>query len=316
MSSESYTTTESTHTVSSPDPSTLYTKTWKPITTSPPTALLVFIHGYSDHCNAYGILFPHLASRGIEVRAIDQRGWGRSVRKPTDKGDSGGTDRVLGDITSFLREVIADNNREHKDVPIFLMGHSMGGAEVLHYAASGPEDVKRHIRGYLAEAPLVALHPATRPWGTTVVLGRVAAKIAPKTQKVNKLDEKLLSRDPEVQRAFVDDELCHDTGTLEQLAGMLDRGLALERGNVRIPRDVRSVWISHGTDDGVCEFKAAKDMFERMEVEDKEFKAYQGWYHKLHAEPGEDKTIFADDVADWILARCDQPSSMQAKSKL
>jgi len=125
----------------------------------------------------------------------------------------------------------------------------------------------------------VALHPATRPWGTTVVLGRVAAKIAPKTQKVNKLEEKLLSRDPEVQRAFVEDELCHDTGTLEQLAGMLDRALALERGNVRIPRDVRSVWISHGTEDGICEFKAARDLFERMEVEDKEFKAYQGWYH-------------------------------------
>ena len=30
---------------------------------------------------------------------------------------------------------------------------------------------------------------------------------------------------------------------------------------------------------------------------------YPGWFHKLHAEPGEDKITFANDVANWIIAR-------------
>lgn len=63
------TTSEGTHTTS--DGVQLYTKTWKP--TGQVRAYVVFVHGFSDHCNRYGPLFPTLASKGIEVRAWDQR---------------------------------------------------------------------------------------------------------------------------------------------------------------------------------------------------------------------------------------------------
>lgn len=42
---------------------------------------------------------------------------------------------------------------------------------------------------------------------------------------------------------------------------------------------------------------------ERIPVQDKTFRVYEGYYHKLHAEPGEDKLTFARDVGDWVLAR-------------
>ncbi|KAH7065333.1 Alpha/Beta hydrolase protein [Macrophomina phaseolina] len=302
----SFTTEEGWHTTE--DAAKLYTKTWKP--TGEVKARLVFVHGFSDHCNTYGVLFPTLASQGIVVYTFDQRGWGRSVKNTSQRGLTGPTSVVLGDIASFITAL------PKHSAPLFLMGHSMGGAEVLHFAATGPPSVLRTIRGFLAESPFIALAPASRPYKITVLLGQLAAKVAPHKQMVNKLDEKLISRDPEIQKEYVEDELCHDTGTLEGLAGMLDRAGTLERGEVRLLEGAGEggktrVWVGHGTDDQVTEFGPVKKIFEDWKVQDKEFKAYDGWYHKLHAEPGDDKYTFANDVAAWILARSGDVSQLQ-----
>jgi acylglycerol lipase len=219
---------------------------------------------------------------GIEVYSFDQRGWGRSVHKDSEKGLTGPTTLVLSDITSFLATLIPC------PVPLFLMGHSMGGAEVLCYAAEGPADTRKHIRGYLLESPFIAFHPDSKPSKITVVLGRLGGKLFPHMQLVEKIDPKLLSRDPEVQKAFVEDKLCHDTGTLEGLSGMLDRASGLESGHIAVSKTAGEgnetrIWLSHGTGDGVCEYLATKTLYERLEptgVKDKELKLYDGWYHK------------------------------------
>lgn len=225
---------------------------------------------------------------------------------------------------------------QEKQIPLFLMGHSMGGAEILQYAARGPREVRSQITGYVAESPYIALHPSAQPSRFTVVVGRLAAKIVPNRPMVQKLESKWLCRDPVVCKEWAEDPLCHDTGTLEGLSGMLDRADELNRGLVII-REGR-VWVGHGTEDRVCSFDATRGWFERLGVQDKDFKPYDGWYHKrertperieaesananlsiVHAEPGEDKITFANDIADWMLARAEvkkDPSPSQAKSRL
>jgi acylglycerol lipase len=164
----------------------------------------------------------------------------------------------------------------------------MGGNEALYFAAEGDEGVRKHIRGYLLEAPFIAFHPNSKPSPITVVLGRMAGKLLPHHQMLNAIDPKLLSRDPEVQQAFVDDQLCHDTGTLEGLASLLDRASALDSGKVRVSKtagegDKTRIWFSHGTGDGVCDYEGSKRVYEKAKgdgVEDVELKLYDGWFHK------------------------------------
>jgi len=285
-----------------PDGIELYTKTWK--STGPLKARVVFIHGFSDHCNLYEPLFPVMAKQGITTYSYDQRGWGRSVHEKKQKGLSGPTTQVIDDISTFIRSLPKD----HENVPLFLMGHSMGGAETLVYAATGPPEIVSKIRGFLVESPFIALHPATRPWRLTVVLGRLAGRLLPHWPMLNKLDSRLICRDPDVCTEYERDELCHDTGTLEGLAGMLDRAAELEDGKVVLREGVGEngktrVWVGHGTADGICSFDACRKWYEGLRVEDKEFRAYEGWYHRLHAEPGEDKKVFARDVVGWVLDR-------------
>ncbi|KAL8714925.1 MAG: hypothetical protein Q9220_001438 [cf. Caloplaca sp. 1 TL-2023] len=186
----------------------------------------------------------------------------------------------------------------------------MGGAQVLHYAATGPSKVKDQISGYICESPFIALHEDSQPSKLVVVMGRLAAKLLPTRQMVQKLEPKYLCRDEKLCREFEADELCHDTGTLEGLAGMLQRAEQLDRGQTSLDHlNSCSLWVGHGTEDRVTSFKATARFMERLTIKDKTFRAYDGYYHKLHAEPGEDKNIFANDVIAWILARSGKDNS-------
>jgi acylglycerol lipase len=259
------------------------------------------------------------------------RGWGRSVKTPSERGDTGPTTQVLDDITSFIKTVIPS------PIPLFLMGHSMGGGEVLCYAAQGPQEVRKHIRGYLLESPFVDFDPKSKPSPLTVFFGRLAGKLLAKQQLVQKLDAKLISRDPAVCKAFEEDPLCHDTGTLEGLAAMLDRTNSLSSGKVVIPDTageggVTRIWIAHGDQDGITSYHASKRLFDNLQVTDKEFRTYAGSYHRrkhpfvnpfwtlltipVHDEPSPAKEAFRDDVASWILTRCADPVGDDAKPRL
>ena len=156
---------------------------------------------------------------------------------------------------------------------------------MLHYAAQGPLDVRRQITGYLIESPWIALHPATQPSRALEVVGRLAARLVPRMQMVQKLEPRWISRDEEVCKAYMADELCHDTGTLEGLAGTLDRAAQLNNGVVELKdgegdSEKYSVWLGHGNEDRVTSFAASQRFMERLGVKDKEFKVYDGWYHK------------------------------------
>ena len=131
------------------------------------------------------------------------------------------------------------------------MGHSNGGSITLWYAIYGTH--RDRLAGVVLGSPLLSLHPHVRPWGITVAAGKLAAKLFPTLQLVNKLDPKTMSRDKEVCRKFDEDELCHDTGTLLGISEMLGRGKTLQKAecygkyNESLP-----LCIAHGTGDMVC----------------------------------------------------------------
>jgi acylglycerol lipase len=299
-----------------PDGAEVYQKTWAvrlshsapswltqvPQPHSPPVAKLLFIHGNSDHVNRYYELFPRLAGRGVLCTGIDQRGWGRSTKRASDRGNTGPTDVILRDISSFVAAALPST------VPVFLMGHSMGGALVMTLA-SRPEyaALTSQLRGILLESPYVALVPRNQPATATVAVGRLVGRMLPLHQLHRPLPLETVVRDPEVQASVRADELCHNIGTLQMFSNMLDRAAALDAGRCKL-NPLRSLWLAHGTGDEVTSYEASRRWFERdaTAVRDREFKSYDGWSHQLHADSVENRAIFAKDVGDWILARCDE----------
>ena len=266
--------------------------------------------------NAYYNLFPNLATTySIAVYSFDQRGWGRSVQQTHQKGLTGPTTTVLADIRTFCSSIsCVRGDCDGNDPPLFLMGHSMGGAEALHFMMTkAPRPVAYglpmgKIRGLLLESPFIALHPESQPNGFTIWAGKLSARIAPSMQMLQKLDSTYMSRDPQVRKDWEEDKLCHDTATLGGMAEMLQRAAELTAlGEGKAVEGLKldpgcPVWLGHGSADRVTSYDGSKKLFEKLKVEDKTFRTYEGAYHKLHAEPEGVKEEFVKDVGEWILA--------------
>lgn len=257
------------------------------------------VHGFSDHIGRYYDFFPTLARAGIAVYGFDQRGWGRSVKKPAERGLTGPTSTVTADIAAFIRSQLPS------EVPVFVLGHSMGGGEVATLASdSAYAELVAQVRGWILESPFIGFTPTEEPSWLLVFSGRLAGKVLPHMHLTRPIPPEHVVRDAQVQQSIRDDALMHDTGTLEGLASMLDRTDVLSKGKSRLLPQVRSLVLMHGDGDLVCSFDKAKAWFDRQSLEDGTFKRYEGFYHQLHADPG--KETFYQDVVDWILARCDK----------
>jgi len=64
--------------------------------------------------------------------------------------------------------------------------------------------------------------------------------------------------------------------------------------------------VQHGTEDKATSFEATRQMFAKLPPgnPDREFKAWEGYYHELHNEPEDERNEAIKYIAEWILARC------------
>lgn len=267
-----------------------------------PIAILIHVHGFSEHINRYYDFFPTLASRGILCTGIDQRGWGQTVRTKVDQGNAGTTETVLADLASLFESYLSPS----PSTPVFIMGHSMGGAEILTMASTPKyQALISRVAGIILESPYIALVPEREPFAITQFLGKTIGAWFPKIQIVNRPPPECVSNDPVVQQDLSNDPLCHATGTLEMFDNMLARGADLQSGKLVLNEGIKALLLSHGTGDRLTSCDASREWFGRegVKVKDAKFKEYDGWSHQLHIDTPDHRPIYAKDVGDWILAR-------------
>jgi acylglycerol lipase len=104
-----------------------------------PTALIVAVHGFGLHKRSFQQFAERMQERGITTYSIDVRGFGGWSKQKQDFA------ATFGDVDT----VIAAIKQEHADLPIFLLGESMGGAIALDYAALHPE----RVSGVISSVP-------------------------------------------------------------------------------------------------------------------------------------------------------------------
>ena len=187
--------------------------------TAPPRATIALVHGLAEHAGRYAALATRLNAAGIEVLAIDLRGHGQS---PGKRAWVERFDGYLIDADALVAEAARD------DTPLFLMGHSMGGAVAALYAIE-----RVPARGY-ALAGLVLSSPALAPGRDVprwmLAMSRIISRIWP-TFPAIRIDAALLSRDPAIVAANRADPLVHH-GAVPARTGaeILDAMARIERG--------------------------------------------------------------------------------------
>mgnify|MGYP001822501087 CR=1 FL=1 len=108
-------------------------------------AVLAIVHGLGGHGGRFHHVVQRMVPCDIAVCALDLRGHGQS---PGKRGAVNSWDQYLEDLDAFLREVRV----QQPDVPLFLLGHNMGGLLSALYL----EENQDGLAGAVLSAPLLA----------------------------------------------------------------------------------------------------------------------------------------------------------------
>ncbi|MEK6303232.1 MAG: lysophospholipase [Acidobacteriota bacterium] len=243
---------------------------------------IAIVHGFGEHSGRYDHLGAHLNAHGYSVTAYDHRGHGLSDGLP-------GHVEKFKEYEDDLDRILAAIRGRTTGRPIFLVGHSMGGLVALRYLAS-PRD---GIAGAAISAPLIGL--ASPPPIHKVIIGRLAARFAPHFRLNNEINPAVLSRDPEVGKAYATDPLVNRKVSANWFA---EATRAMQELNEWAPRITLPLIVMHGTEDRLASVDATRRLFERIGSSDKEIVIYPGFFHELFNEP-EKQEIF-DRVTEWI----------------
>ncbi|HEY7101616.1 MAG TPA: alpha/beta fold hydrolase, partial [Mycobacteriales bacterium] len=95
---------------------------------SPPSAVLIFLHGIASHAGWFAETATDLGHNGVEVYGLDRRGSGHSEGP---RGHLDRYERALDDVEQLVRLVGA----EHPQVPVFLAASSWAAKLGVVYAA-------------------------------------------------------------------------------------------------------------------------------------------------------------------------------------
>ncbi|MDP3387430.1 MAG: lysophospholipase [Eubacteriales bacterium] len=249
-------------------------------------AVVVIIHGFAEHLGRYEILTEKLLKSNFNVYRYDNRGHGKS----------GGKIGHLNDFNDFVTDtdlVVEKATQENPDLPIFMLGHSMGGFIAFLYGLKHGYK----LRGQVLSGAATDYNPEIKGMKGTLI--KVANKIYPDFMIKNDLSE-MISRDREIVRSYQSDPLVFDKATAGFYYQFLIAGtkyLVDRRKDYTCP-----CLILHGENDKIIEKKVSEKLFEIIASDDKTLKIYEGLYHEILNEP--EKELVFGDILEWIEVRC------------
>jgi alpha-beta hydrolase superfamily lysophospholipase len=249
-----------------------------------PRAVVILVHGLGEHAGRYARVARRLNRWGFAVRGYDQYGHGESGGI---RGGLPSDSRLVDDLADL---VDSTRMRHGDDVPLVVLGHSMGGLVAAVYAAQVPGA----IQGLVLSSP--ALDPGLS--GFQKFLLRFMPKLAPNLAVGNGLDPDFICRDPAVVQAYRRDPRVHD-----RITGRLARFIA-ERGPWVLSRaaqwKVPTLLMYAGEDHLVN--PAGSEAFAEASPRDRvTVRRFDGMFHEIFNEPDADP-VFAL-LRQWLDAR-------------
>jgi alpha-beta hydrolase superfamily lysophospholipase len=253
-----------------------------------PRGVVVLVHGLGEHIWRYRHLAAKLNEWGYAVRGYDHYGHGDSAGQ---RGAMPNPRRLLDD----LADVIDDCTRLHPRLPVFVIGHSMGGLVAADFVRQGI----RRITGLVLSSP--ALNPGLSAFQK--ILLNTVARALPGMRVDNGLKLPYLTRDPAVVAEYKADKMVH-----RKISGRLATYIA-ETGSLVIAAaahwQLPTLLLYAGQDklvnpQGSRDFAArAQSMGAATPVQTQEFPEM---YHEIFNDPA--KAEVEKTLAAWLEQQC------------
>jgi alpha-beta hydrolase superfamily lysophospholipase len=232
---------------------------------------ILCIHGFGGHSGGFRIFGESLATWGVDVYALDLRGFGNSKESDLPRGDTKGVERHLQDLYDTITICRSPQCRK-----LYVLGHSLGALYTLWIGANYPESSD----GLILAAPAVEVKPRiseeTRERFRTLFEG------APETMI-------------ETRAVAPPDPLRTTQFSVRYLVGLssalLGENVFRNAANINAP-----TLIVQGEADEEAAPSGAKRLFEAITAKDKLLKMLPGVDHFLWGS----KELVCSAVMDWL----------------
>jgi acylglycerol lipase len=261
------------------DRTELFARTW-PVAS--PRGVVVIMHGLKDYSGRYDRLALKLVARGYAVYAFDLRGHGRSAGPRVAPED---WNQYVDDLDRFLSEV----EKREPGRPVFLFGHSMGGA----IAARTAEVHEPKLAGLILSGAALAVDAPP----ILVAATRMTGFLLPRAPALS-LDNNDFSSDPNNAAVMDKDELVSQSAApASTAAGLVDgmRSIWADTDKLTMP-----VLAMHGSADKLTAPWGSRALIAAIPAHDKALQIYEGFFHDLVHEPGDRGPKVEDDLAAWL----------------
>ncbi|AST57752.1 lipase [Thermoanaerobacterium thermosaccharolyticum] len=243
-----------------------------------PKAIIIMVHGICEHLGRYNYVTKKFVEHGYGVYRFDNRGHGKS------EGERG----YVEDFKHFLYDadvIVNIAKNENPNVPVFMLGHSMGGFITAGYGVMYPGKLNGQI---LSGAAVIELPQSLE-------LKKIDYNVQPHFKVPNLLGNVICS-DPNVVKEYENDPMVLKETDAKLLGEIFVEGV--EWLDVNIKKYEYPCLILHGGDDKIVTNEASKFMYKNISSKDKEIKIYEGFYHEILNETGKDGVI--EDICSWI----------------
>ena len=249
------------------------------------SCVAVIVHGFAEHCLRYDHVADRLCSEGCAVYRFDNRGHGQSKGKRMD----------VEDYRDFIEDahcVVEVATKEHPGLPVFMIGHSMGGFITASYGLAHPKALKGQILSGAATGQPEQMNKFLQ------MVVSVGSRIAPGL-RINSDLSGLLCRDSKVVEDYRNDALVSGKTTLRMYNQFMIKGIDALRKNLTAYN--YPCLVLHGQDDGIINYQNSEYFVEHIASEDKTLKVYAGMYHEIFNEYGKESVL--NDVVEWMMSR-------------
>ena len=241
------------------------------------THTLVIAHGHGEHSARYEKFSDHLKNYPVSIASFDFRGHGRSegaevyVKSYED---------FLDDLSAFTCFLEKEGQLKGK---MILFGHSNGGLVSCHWAMRYPEK----IEALILSSPFLGL----RLPKLLICLNRFLNKVAPHYIYKNPIYPPYLTHNLAEVENYKRDQLIRRKISVRLLHEMISYIRKLDgMGEIVFPFPV---YILMAGMERVVDSDKTKAFFEKLRVPAKDLKVFDGFYHEIFNELGQEQVFVA-----------------------
>ncbi|MEK3887664.1 alpha/beta hydrolase [Bacillus sp. FSL K6-3431] len=240
---------------------------WEAIETA--KAVIVIVHGAMEHQGRYGWLIEMWRINGFHVIVGDLPGQGLTTR--SHRGHIDSFNEYIEETKLWLEEA------NTYALPIFILGHSMGGLTVIRLLQS----VDVHIDGVILSSPCLGLMEYPPPPINALSVG--LNWIAPELKVNSSLSIDLVTRNEDEKMRAMNDSL-YVTKVSVRWYRELIKAMKAAITHISDFPDV-PLLVMQGGDDKIVNKLDVRIWFNRLNNSEKLYKEWTDCYHEIFNEP-------------------------------